>query len=80
MILALIVMVILAVVILAFVLEPVIRARMDQVEIDAAIAPEQVPDYRELLAEDDGHKRSPSPASDDVRPSVSNPEPAEHHS
>jgi hypothetical protein len=78
-IVALIVMVILAVVILAFVLEPIIKARMDQVEIDAAVDHEPVPDFRELLAEDDGARRA-QPTSDDARPAVSKPEPAEHHS
>lgn len=70
-------MLVLAIVLLAYVLEPILRAGDDHVEVDAAIDAPQVPDFRALL-EDDGEvpdapvEGTPSP--------VQQPEPAEHRS
>jgi hypothetical protein len=79
-IVATLLLIVLALVILAFVLEPVIRARMDRVEIDAAVKPAEIPDFRELLAEDADDEAGKAPAAGELRAPVSNPEPAEHRS
>ena len=76
---AAIVMIVLAVIVLAFVLEPVMRARQDQVEIDAAVAPERLPDFRELLMDGDEDDELPAGQSE-IPPPVANPEPAERRS
>lgn len=79
MIIAAVIMVVLAVVVLAFVLEPVIRARQDQIEIDAAVGPERLPDFRELLLDDVDLDERPVEQAE-LRPPVTNPEPAERRS
>lgn len=79
MIIATVVLIVLAVIVLLFVLEPVIRARVDRVEIDAAVTPLEVPDFRELLAERDDEPDE-APAAANLRAPAPNPEPAEHHS
>jgi hypothetical protein len=79
-IVATLVLLVLAVVILAFVLEPVVRARMDRVEIDAAVKPVEIPDFRELLAAEQDGETAATPAASDLRAPASNPEPAEHRS
>jgi len=73
-------MIVLAVIVLLFVLEPVIRARVDRVEIDAAVTPEEVPDFRELLAEHADDEEDEAPVAANLRAPAPNPEPAEHHS
>lgn len=79
MIIATVVLIVLAVIVLLFVLEPVIRARVDRVEIDAAVTPLEVPDFRELLAARDDEPDE-APAAANLRAPAPNPEPAEHHS
>ena len=70
-------MLVLAVVLLAYVLEPVLRANDDHVEIDAAIDTPPVPDFRALLDEEDDLLER---GQDDLREPVRRPEPAEHRS
>ena len=77
MILAAVIMIVLAIVLLAYVLEPVLRATGDQVEIDAAFDTEPVPDFRALL-EDEDH--APEATPKEARNTVQQPEPAEHRS
>ncbi len=77
MILSAVIMIVLAVILLAYVLEPVLRAADDQVEIDAAFDAEPVPDFRALL-EDEDHV--PEAKSEESRTSIQQPEPAEHRS
>ncbi|MGH6912645.1 MAG: hypothetical protein ACREH3_02940 [Geminicoccales bacterium] len=80
MIIAAVIMLVVAVVVLAFVLEPVIRARQDQVEIDAAVGPERLPDFRELLLNDVDLDERPAEQAEVRPPPVTNPEPAERRS
>ena len=79
MILTAIIMLVLALVLLAYILEPVLRADDDHVEIDAAIDAPPVPDFRALL---DGEDVPPESAQtqDEPREPVRQPEPAEHRS
>lgn len=79
MILTVIIMLVLAVVLLAYVLEPVLKADDEQVEIDSVIDAPHVPDFRTLLEDEEDlrdvvseHERQPD--------QVSQPEPAEHRS
>jgi hypothetical protein len=78
-IVAIIIMVVLALIVLAFVLEPVLRARQDRVEIDAAVGPLRLPDFRELLLDEAELDERPA-EQPDVRTPVTSPEPAERRS
>ncbi|CAN5774186.1 hypothetical protein BH23CHL2_BH23CHL2_35450 [soil metagenome] len=77
MIISVIIMVVIAAVLLAYVLEPVIRAHVDRVEIDAASQPPPVPDFWSLL---DDELDDEEEASIEPRQTQQSPEPAEHRS
>jgi hypothetical protein len=75
-----IIMLALAIIVLAFVLEPILRARQDQVEIDAAVHPTRLPDFRELLLDGDEKPDEHIAEQPDLRAPLSSPEPAERRS
>ncbi len=70
-------MLVLAIILLAYVLEPVLRAGDDRVEIDSAIDAEPVPDFRALLEDEN---QTPEAVPEETRNTVQQPEPAEHRS
>jgi len=76
-ILSAVIIIVLAVILLAYVLEPVLRAGDDQVDIDATFDAEPVPDFRALLENED---QASEPVPDETRNTVQQPEPAEHRS
>ncbi len=78
--LTIILMVVLAIVVLAFVLEPVIRARMDRVEVNAVTHPDPVPDFRQLLEQQGREDQKEVAQGADVPSPAASPEPAEHRS
>ena len=77
MILSAVIMIILAVILLAYILEPVLRAGDDYVELDATFDAEPVPDFRALLEGDD---QATEAVPEEKRNTVQQPEPAEHRS
>lgn len=78
MIIAALVMLVLGIAVLAYVLEPVIRARVDRVEIDATMGTPPTPDFRLLLDEDDlGLEQE---TAEEPRSAPHSVEPAEHRS
>ncbi|MEZ4523097.1 MAG: hypothetical protein R3A46_15880 [Thermomicrobiales bacterium] len=79
MIISAMVMLVLAIVLLAYVLEPVIRAHVDRVELDAPVHSPPVPDFRSLLDEEADEPEEERVVEEQRQPSP-NPEPAEHRS
>lgn len=70
-------MFVLAAILLAYILEPVLKADDESVEIDTAVDAPQIPDFRALLEDVDDLDDEPAragPASE----AVAHPEPAEH--
>lgn len=72
-------MLVLAIILLAYILEPVLKAGDDRVEIDAAVDTPPVPDFRALLESDEDAPGTTVEVDDSPKP-VPQPEPAEHRS
>ena len=77
MILSAAIMLVLALVLLAYVLEPILKADVDQVEIDSAVDSPDLPDFRMLLEVD---RVAPEPPREEDGRVAQEPEPAENRS
>ena len=75
MILSVAIMLVLGAILLAYILEPVLKADADQVEIDSAIESPELPDFRALV---EAQETASAETLEEDGPVTQKPEPAEH--